>query len=78
MNESYHLSCKKSTLVKECVKIFKDNSTEQYKLKKFLKAIIENYYDFDNFHNFRHAFEVYQTTYNLINNVSYNFNKIEK
>lgn len=69
MFETNHLSCDKTILVKRGIKLFKsiDRKLKTKKLQLFFDDIILNYYDSNNFHNFRHAFEVFEVTYQLLN-----------
>lgn len=68
MFEINHLSCDKSVLVKQGIKMFKliDKKLKTKMLKLFFNDIISNYYDSNNFHNFRHAFEVFEITFYLL------------
>lgn len=62
-----HLGCNNKKLIKTCVECFRsiDSSLNQNNVKKFVKDIIVNYFSSNNFHNFKHAFEVFQMVFYL-------------
>lgn len=72
MFEIKHLSCDKDILIRRGIEIFKniDKKLKSKDLRLFFDDIIKNYYDNNNFHNFRHAFEVFEVTYYLLNCVT--------
>lgn len=62
-----HLHCKTKHLINICVKYFRsvDSSLKKKHIKSFVKDIITNYFSWNNFHNFKHAFEVFQMVWYL-------------
>lgn len=67
INNDEHLHCNTKRLIHICVKYFQDVDSKLKKkhIRKFIKEIITNYYSFNSFHNFKHAFEVFQMSYYL-------------
>lgn len=62
-----HLCCKKKDMIKYCIKCFKqiDCKLKNKHIENFINDIIINYFSSNNFHNFTHAFEVFQMTFYL-------------
>lgn len=62
-----HLRCRTKHLIKTCVKYFRsvDSSIKKKHIKLFIKDIVTNYFSWNNFHNFKHAFEVFQMVWYL-------------
>lgn len=62
-----HLGKSNRFLIKECVRIMRsiDTSLKTKELKKLFTQIESHYFP-NNFHNFKHAFEVFQMTHYLI------------
>lgn len=62
-----HLYCKKEDMIKYCVKCFKqiDEKLKSKYIENFINDIIINYFSSNNFHNFTHAFEVFQMSFYL-------------
>lgn len=67
IKDDTHLHCSTKHLIKTCVKYFRsvDSSLKKKHIKSFVKDIITNYFSWNNFHNFKHAFEVFQIAWYL-------------
>ena len=62
-----HLSKNRNALINECVSIvlYVDPLLKKKHLSKVFNEIADNYYN-NHFHNFKHAFEVFQMTHHLL------------
>lgn len=67
IEDDTHLYYKPKHLINTCVKCLRsvDSSLKNKHIKSFVKDIINNYYSWNNFHNFKHAFEVFQMSWYL-------------
>lgn len=68
INTDNHLHCKKSHIMRYCVQCFKqvDSKLKSKHVEAFIDDIMVNYFSSNDFHNFKHAFEVFQMAYSLL------------
>ncbi len=68
LTSDIHLFMNKDELLKKCFEMFKkiDKTIKKKNVSECLSDIIKNYYDVNNYHNFTHAFEVFQMSFVLI------------
>lgn len=75
-----YISCNKQKIIECTVNLFKniDHHLNKNKLRKFVEEVFQNYNEYNRFHNFKHAFEVFLFCYKLILNVKTQFSLFDK